>query len=420
MGGRSDQPSFGGRNEEIGDEFGRALHDRVGDIPEKGRVSGELVVVPEREGHPRPGHGRDAPDAVGDAGPAEGVGQMVEGPAAGAVGLAGRHGAGDGQAADEVGQGRDGLRQIGDFGRPIVHLQVDVGVEVGIPGRLEVLVPDALEIGGKGGRAARRAHEQVAAVLEVEGGQARVSAARLDPLEPFVGRKAGGLRRAAEVEGDAVVERPVFGDMAVPELPKGEAPGPGQGLGGLGRRIGAGIEVEPGRVVIRRRRQEDGHFPRALDAERLPFPLHASALGAYDERGREAHVLAPGPAERVCLVDDAAGKDDPVPGARPDRRVPGPGQANGPRDPGAAAGRDPDGQDIVRRRSEDLPLDRDAFRRLADDRGDAVPEIEVPLVLRSRPDVLEIDEKVGRAAGRTVSEAASRAGDFSAKAEASA
>ena len=303
---------------------------------------------------------------------------MVEGPAAGAVGLAGRDGARDGQTADEVGEGRDGLRKIGDFRRPVVHLQVDVGVEVGVPGRLEVLVPDALKIGRKRGRPARRAHEQVAAVLEVEGRQARVPAAGLDPREPFVGRQTRGLRRAAEVEGDAVVEGPVLGDVAVPELPKGEAPGLGQGLGGLRDRIGHGIEVEPGRVVIRGRGQEDGHFPRALDAERLPFPLHASALGADDKRGGEAHVLAPGPAERIRRVDDAAGKDDPVPGARPDRRVPGPGQANGPRDLSAATGRDPDGQDVVRRRREDLPLDLDAFRRLAEDGGDAVPEIEYP------------------------------------------
>jgi len=40
-----------------------------------------------------------------------------------------------------------GFGQAAHFGRPVIHLQVDVGVEVGVPGRLEVLVPDALQVG---------------------------------------------------------------------------------------------------------------------------------------------------------------------------------------------------------------------------------------------------------------------------------
>ena len=58
--------------------------------------------------------------------------------------------------------------EVGDFGRPVVHLNIDVGVDVAVPETgIRVVVPDALQVGGSIDEHVVAAYFQVASVLEI-------------------------------------------------------------------------------------------------------------------------------------------------------------------------------------------------------------------------------------------------------------
>ena len=59
-------------------------------------------------------------------------------------------------AVDEIEERSSRLREVRHLGRPVVHLDVDVDVIVGAPRRLQLLVPEALEVGRHAARARRR------------------------------------------------------------------------------------------------------------------------------------------------------------------------------------------------------------------------------------------------------------------------
>lgn len=80
----------------------------------------------------------------------------------------------DSQAADEIGQWQEAFRKIGYFRRPVIHLSINVGRIIRSPRRLNVPVPDALQIGGQPARAGR-GNQQVTTVLIVEFRQSVVS-----------------------------------------------------------------------------------------------------------------------------------------------------------------------------------------------------------------------------------------------------
>ena len=58
-----------------------------------------------------------------------------------------------GQLLNQVEQGFMAFGKIGRFGRPIVHLGVDVDSVLAAPRRLQVIVPQALQIGRLAARA---------------------------------------------------------------------------------------------------------------------------------------------------------------------------------------------------------------------------------------------------------------------------
>ena len=59
------------------------------------------------------------------------------------------------------------LAQVGDFHRPIVHLHVDVGMDVGVPSRRAAVVPDSLQVAWQG-HSARRGNGKVTAIGKIE------------------------------------------------------------------------------------------------------------------------------------------------------------------------------------------------------------------------------------------------------------
>ena len=79
------------------------------------------------------------------------------------------------------------LGQIGRLGEPVIHLDVDVRVIIGMPRRLVVVVPKPLQIRGQTA-GARTGNQQVAAILEQQFLKLRVN--RLGGLELCAGRWA--------------------------------------------------------------------------------------------------------------------------------------------------------------------------------------------------------------------------------------
>ena len=69
---------------------------------------------------------------------------------------------------DIVEKGEVTVGEIGRFCGPVVHLHVDVRVNVGVPRRLCLVVPNALQIGGHIDGTTTRRNHQVAAIIEIE------------------------------------------------------------------------------------------------------------------------------------------------------------------------------------------------------------------------------------------------------------
>ena len=123
--------------------------------------------------------------------------------------------AGDRQVVERGEQRLVAFAERGRFGRPVVHLGVDVAGVLAVPRRTQLVVPDALQVGRLAARAAG-ADQQVAAVLEDQRGQVRIVAVG-ELGDALVGRLVGG-RRAAEVERHAAEQRLVIGEVRGREL----------------------------------------------------------------------------------------------------------------------------------------------------------------------------------------------------------
>lgn len=80
------------------------------------------------------------------------VGVVMAGPATASVHLLGGLRAPFGETLEEIEEHLVAFGKIGHFGRPVVHLEVDVRRVLGSPDGLRIAVPDALEICGKSGK----------------------------------------------------------------------------------------------------------------------------------------------------------------------------------------------------------------------------------------------------------------------------
>ena len=193
---RDEPPALGVAHQEVQEELGGPLHDRVHLFQEL-PVPREEVVLPEvgaqpgasgREGSPVGAihRRRDAPE----------IGVLVLDPAARTVVLPRDLAALVGQLLDHPDERLRELAEVRHFGGPVVHLQVDVGRVLRVPRRVLVLVPDALEV--RRLRAGpRRGDQQVARELEAQRRQSGVVGA-VERLETLVGRQPRARPSPAE------------------------------------------------------------------------------------------------------------------------------------------------------------------------------------------------------------------------------
>ena len=173
----ADQAALRILDEVVEEELRRLLHHRIR-AREEGAIAAEQVVLPEMLRQPG-GAGRPQARARQVAGRREApdVGDVMGDEAARAVvdarGLAARLA----QRLEEVEQRLVQLGEVGHLRRPVVHLQVDVEVIVGVPRRVHAVVPEALQVRGQIAGAAAR-DQQIAAELEVERVERRVGRPR--------------------------------------------------------------------------------------------------------------------------------------------------------------------------------------------------------------------------------------------------
>ena len=106
--------------------------------------------------------------------------------------------------------------QVARLRRPVVHLQVDVGVVVGVPRCIDVLVPNALQV-GRQRSGATAANQQVATELEVGRQQVRIRLALLDERQALVGWQLP-LFMPTDIQGHAIKPTTVFADLATAQM----------------------------------------------------------------------------------------------------------------------------------------------------------------------------------------------------------
>ncbi len=153
----------------------------------------------QREGHPGTSHRIEPPDTVHHPGTAKDIRQVVESPTPGIIHLGGCHRTRPCHLPHKARERFNRLAQVAHLCRPVVHLQVNIGMEVGIPRRIEILTPDTLKVGRKSARMAGATHQQVTSILEVKRRQLRILYSLSYLPEPLVGRQTGAIL-ASQVE----------------------------------------------------------------------------------------------------------------------------------------------------------------------------------------------------------------------------
>src|SRR5262249_6606642 len=138
-----DERAVGPRDQMVLPEFGDLFENGISGLAQKVLVASEGVMFPIMLRVPG-GAGRIPFEATG----AEDVVFGLHGPSADAgVVLASGFRADRAQAIDVIEEWDRALGEVGDLRRPVVHLDIDVGVVVAAPWRIVGVVPKALQIG---------------------------------------------------------------------------------------------------------------------------------------------------------------------------------------------------------------------------------------------------------------------------------
>ena len=154
------------RNHPLHPELGTGPHHGEGSLQEC-LVQRETVVLPQMTAIPCIGHkivvapcAHSAKDIVlGEAGPSRLHLPILRGGTMPVVSAC--------HINNVIKERQMHLGEVGRLGRPVVHLHVDIGMDVTVPGGLAHIVPDALQVAGHIHTTARR-NLQIASVGKVE------------------------------------------------------------------------------------------------------------------------------------------------------------------------------------------------------------------------------------------------------------
>jgi len=215
-----------------------------------------------------------------------------------------------GEVGDQVEERLVALGEAGGLGRPVVHLDVDVGRPVGVPGRGDLGVPDALEV-RRLGAGPRGGDQQVAAVGEEQGGEARVGAAGFGGGEAFTGRAVRRVRRAVEAERGGAEEPAVVGQVLGAQLLVVLSPGARQPPAGLGERGLRAVGLLAPAPVAGTDGDQHHRFVGAGDGESVPVGADLPADGVHAQRGGEPRTPLGPVVGRVLLPARELGRARP-------------------------------------------------------------------------------------------------------------
>ena len=218
VGGRTDKPAgIWVFDEKVREEQGRFLHYRVCAAGEEFLVACEEVMLPEVSAQPGPaGDPYTVVGIIYGRCAAPEVGIMMEHPPPAAVVYFCCLLSGDNEVIEHIEQRFVTLREVAYLGGPVIHLRVDVGRPLALPGWVEVVIPDALKVGRL--RAGTRAcYHQVAPELKVHSYELRVVLIG-EVLEPLVRGLLDCIGRA-EVKLDPAEQSTMVLYMSFVKLP---------------------------------------------------------------------------------------------------------------------------------------------------------------------------------------------------------
>ncbi len=279
------------------------LDDGVRLVPEPFLVAAEGVDIIDLGGQPRPRHGREVPRHIAVAQrccEAEGIGRDGGRPSPCAKVIACRYGTRLDQCAHIVDKRLRALLQTALHHRPVIHLDIDVVMVVGVPRSVRVGQPQSLQVGGQVA-GARRRDEQVTAKLVVERLQIGVGHAtaivgqtvgsgllQLRPRQRLVGV---GAQRQADTREDRTIIGQMAPHQALVVQGLGGLQPTGGGLHRLHAHIGLrvveiGIEVH---LVVGVGREDKLHLIGALHLEALMAVAHH--LATFVPHGDTHHHL---------------------------------------------------------------------------------------------------------------------------------
>ena len=145
IGGIGDEVALAVIDQEIEKKLRGFFHDGIRFAAQESAVQAVLIVFPEMQRHPRAAHRPDAAIAVIDGRRiAPGIEVVMKNKAARAIHFLGSAAAALEVRLDQVEERPGGFREIADFGRPVIHLDIDVGGVLAVPWRSHAFVPDAL------------------------------------------------------------------------------------------------------------------------------------------------------------------------------------------------------------------------------------------------------------------------------------
>ncbi len=280
---------------------------------------------------------------------------------------------------DEVEEGELEFGEVGGFGGPVVHLDVDVGVIVGVPGGFVGVVPEALEVGGD---FAGGGDEEVAAELEEEGFEFGVGGFGGGGFAFVGGECALGVGGGAEVEGDAVEEGVVVGEVVGEAGVVGFLLGVGE-VGGDARVRGvAAVVAREVHDVVGAGRDEDGEGVAVGEGEFVAVGLEGAAVVIGEECGFVVEV-----------VGEGAGDGEGIVGGGGFGFV-GVGEIDGAGIAGGFVGGEAEDEEIVGVAGEEFAGVVDSVGRVGDV-GEGVEDVEVAAVVGELGVVGEGDGEVG-------------------------
>jgi len=207
-GGGGDKVTVPVVNEPIETEFGGSFHHRPRAISQEFFVPAERIMLPEIPAQPGATHGPICPYRITAAvvahrpGLAPDIGIVVRHPAVGAVVDLGGLASVNGKHFDEIQKRLVALGEIGNFGRPVIHLGVNVQGPVGTPGRARGIIPNALQVGGQSGGPGA-GNQKVTPILVKQRGQAGIGFALCEAGQTFVRGQTAGAGSFAEIDLNA-------------------------------------------------------------------------------------------------------------------------------------------------------------------------------------------------------------------------